>query len=48
MDVLTDRDVLIMASDGLWDVMSNDEAASIVQASLDQNNDYDWTKYLHT
>lgn len=30
----SENDVLIMASDGLWDTVSSDEAATIVQSSL--------------
>lgn len=32
---LTDSDVLIMGTDGLWDVTGNEEAAEIVQKALD-------------
>lgn len=33
-----------MASDGLWDVISNEEAANIVNSTLTQNIGSDWTK----
>ncbi|CAN8018840.1 hypothetical protein HPB47_022400 [Ixodes persulcatus] len=32
---LTEGDVLVMGTDGLWDVMANEKAAEIVQKSLD-------------
>lgn len=32
---LSDSDVLIMGTDGLWDVTTNEKAAEIVQKSLD-------------
>ena len=34
-DGLADSDVLIMGTDGLWDVTTNDEAIEIVQKALD-------------
>ncbi|KJH48501.1 protein phosphatase 2C [Dictyocaulus viviparus] len=34
LDSLTDKDVLIVASDGLWDVLSNEDAGLIVRSSL--------------
>lgn len=34
-DTLEDDDVLIMGTDGLWDVTSNEEAAEIVKNSID-------------
>uniref|UniRef100_A0A0K0DID5 PPM-type phosphatase domain-containing protein n=1 Tax=Angiostrongylus cantonensis TaxID=6313 RepID=A0A0K0DID5_ANGCA len=43
LDVLTDKDVLIIASDGLWDVLSNEDAGLIVRSSLsatEQNEQY--------
>lgn len=33
---LTERDVLVMATDGLWDVTSNDKAADVVDKILTQ------------
>ena len=30
----SEDDVLILATDGLWDIISNDDAAQIVQKSL--------------
>lgn len=41
---LNDRDVLIIASDGLWDVTANEEAANIVNAALSQFPEDDYTK----
>ena len=32
----SDEDVLILGSDGLWDVVSNDKAAEIVRNTLKQ------------
>ncbi|CAN7988734.1 unnamed protein product [Ixodes hexagonus] len=32
---LTEGDVLVMGTDGLWDVMANEKAAEVVQKSLD-------------
>ncbi|CAI4228381.1 unnamed protein product [Auanema sp. JU1783] len=34
LDSLTDKDVIIVASDGLWDVLSNEDAALIVRSAL--------------
>ncbi|KHJ97875.1 protein phosphatase 2C [Oesophagostomum dentatum] len=34
LDSLTDKDVLIIGSDGLWDVLSNEDAGLIVRSSL--------------
>ncbi|KAH7730997.1 Protein C42C1.2 [Aphelenchoides avenae] len=45
LDELTDEEVLVMASDGLWDALSNDAVASIVRSSLAQCDVDDNTKY---
>uniref|UniRef100_A0A914W8C7 PPM-type phosphatase domain-containing protein n=1 Tax=Plectus sambesii TaxID=2011161 RepID=A0A914W8C7_9BILA len=45
LNSLTDRDVLILASDGLWDVLSNEDAAAIVQSALVHPDADDRTKY---
>ncbi|XP_067683626.1 protein phosphatase 1H-like isoform X1 [Haliotis asinina] len=42
---LTENDVLIMGSDGLWDVMSNQDAVSIVKAVLQQHTTQDPLRY---
>ncbi|XP_015784555.1 protein phosphatase 1H [Tetranychus urticae] len=46
---LTDADVLIMGTDGLWDVTSNHKAAEIVQKALDHfpANDVQRFKYRY-
>jgi hypothetical protein len=48
-DQLTDSDVLIMGTDGLWDVTSNEKAAETVQKSLDHfpANDVQRFKYRY-
>ncbi|EEC17961.1 protein phosphatase 2C zeta, putative, partial [Ixodes scapularis] len=45
---LTEGDVLVMGTDGLWDVMANEKAAEIVQKSLDHfpANDTQRVKYI--
>uniref|UniRef100_A0AC34GWE0 PPM-type phosphatase domain-containing protein n=1 Tax=Panagrolaimus sp. ES5 TaxID=591445 RepID=A0AC34GWE0_9BILA len=45
LDTLTDREVIIMASDGLWDVLNNDDVAQIVRSALSQNDVDDFSKY---
>lgn len=47
---LTDSDALIMGTDGLWDVTSNEKAAEVVQKSLDHfpANDAQRYKYRYT
>ncbi|KDR09707.1 hypothetical protein L798_15637, partial [Zootermopsis nevadensis] len=47
---IKDSDVLIMGTDGLWDVTSNDKAVEIVQRSLDHfpANDKSRLKYRYT
>lgn len=46
LDSLTDREVIVMASDGLWDVLNNDEVAQIVRSALSQNDVDDFSKYI--
>lgn len=41
LDCMDDRAVLVVASDGLWDVLSNDEVADIVNNALAQATDAD-------
>lgn len=40
MDSLSDRDVLILASDGFWDVFSNEQVFQLVNTSFNsvENN----------
>ncbi|GIY15435.1 protein phosphatase 1H [Caerostris darwini] len=47
---LTDGDVLVMGTDGLWDVTTNEKSAEIVQKSLDHfpANDAQRYKYRYT
>ncbi|GBN55230.1 Protein phosphatase 1H [Araneus ventricosus] len=47
---LTDGDVLVMGTDGLWDVTINEKAAEVVQKSLDHfpANDAQRYKYRYT
>lgn len=47
---LTDADVLVMGTDGLWDVTTNEKAAEVVQKSLDHfpANDAQRYKYRYT
>ncbi|XP_071492145.1 protein phosphatase 1H-like [Diadema antillarum] len=42
---LTESDVLIMASDGLWDVLSNERVAEVVNEVLDSFPPDDYKKY---
>ncbi|KAI6227337.1 PPM-type phosphatase domain-containing protein [Aphelenchoides fujianensis] len=42
---LTDDHIVIMASDGLWDVLSNEDAAHIVRQSLAAGEPEDSTRY---
>lgn len=44
---LTDSDVLIMGTDGLWDITSNEKAASVVQKSLDHFPANDMQRYKY-
>uniref|UniRef100_A0A7E4ZUG5 PPM-type phosphatase domain-containing protein n=1 Tax=Panagrellus redivivus TaxID=6233 RepID=A0A7E4ZUG5_PANRE len=45
LDSLSDREVVVMASDGLWDVLSNEEVAMIVRSALSQTEFSDFSKY---
>ncbi|VDM56014.1 unnamed protein product [Angiostrongylus costaricensis] len=45
LDVLTDKDVLIIASDGLWDVLSNEDAGLIVRSSLSATEQNEQSRY---
>ncbi|CAD5220596.1 unnamed protein product [Bursaphelenchus okinawaensis] len=45
LEELTDSDVLVMASDGLWDVLSNEDVAKIVRTTLSQTDPSDLTRY---
>ena len=37
----TDSDVLILGSDGLWDVITNDEGVSIAKKSIESSSSDD-------
>lgn len=45
MNVLTDKDVVIVASDGLWDVLSNEDAGLIVRSTLGSTDSSDPSRY---
>ncbi|KIH62737.1 protein phosphatase 2C [Ancylostoma duodenale] len=45
LDVLTDKDVLIIGSDGLWDVLSNEDAGLIVRSSLSATEQTEQSRY---
>uniref|UniRef100_A0A8R1HT04 PPM-type phosphatase domain-containing protein n=3 Tax=Caenorhabditis japonica TaxID=281687 RepID=A0A8R1HT04_CAEJA len=45
MDTLTDKDVVIMASDGLWDVLTNEDAGLIVRSTLGSTDSSDSSRY---
>uniref|UniRef100_A0AC34PUY6 PPM-type phosphatase domain-containing protein n=1 Tax=Panagrolaimus sp. JU765 TaxID=591449 RepID=A0AC34PUY6_9BILA len=45
LECLTDKEVIILASDGLWDVLTNTEVANITRAALSHNDDDDFSKY---
>lgn len=45
MNSLTDRDVVIMATDGLWDVLSNEDAGLIVRSTLGSTDSSDPSRY---
>ena len=47
---ITEDDVIVMGTDGLWDVTSNDSVASIVFSTVDQfpSNDPVRFKYRYT
>ncbi|XP_023211306.1 protein phosphatase 1H-like [Centruroides sculpturatus] len=44
---LTDSDVLIMGTDGLWDITSNEKSAGVVQKSLDHFPANDMQRYKY-
>lgn len=44
---LTDADVLVMGTDGLWDVTTNEKAADVVQKSLDHFPANDAQRYKY-
>lgn len=44
---LTDADVLVMGTDGLWDVTTNERAAEVVQKSLDHFPANDAQRYKY-
>ena len=46
-ETLTDSDVIIMGTDGLWDVTSNEKAAQVVQSALDHFPDTDPQRYKY-
>jgi protein phosphatase 2C zeta, putative (fragment) len=46
-ETLTDSDVLIMGTDGLWDVTANLKAAEIVQSSLEHFTADDTKRYKY-
>ncbi|CAM36343.2 PPM-type phosphatase domain-containing protein [Caenorhabditis elegans] len=45
MNTLTDKDVVIVASDGLWDVLSNEDAGLIVRSTLGSTDSADPSRY---
>ncbi|EFP08522.1 hypothetical protein CRE_15571 [Caenorhabditis remanei] len=45
MNTLTDKDVVIVASDGLWDVLSNEDAGLIVRSTLGSTDSADSSRY---
>uniref|UniRef100_A0A1I7TXC6 PPM-type phosphatase domain-containing protein n=1 Tax=Caenorhabditis tropicalis TaxID=1561998 RepID=A0A1I7TXC6_9PELO len=45
LNVLTDKDVVIVASDGLWDVLSNEDAGLIVRSTLGSTDSADSSRY---
>ncbi|ETN74516.1 protein phosphatase 2C [Necator americanus] len=45
LDALTDKDVLIIGSDGLWDVLSNEEAGMIVRSLLSATEQTEHSRY---
>ncbi|WKY03499.1 hypothetical protein Q1695_004900 [Nippostrongylus brasiliensis] len=45
LDTLTDKDILIVASDGLWDVLSNEDAGLIVRSSLSATEQSEQSRY---
>ncbi|GMT26058.1 hypothetical protein PFISCL1PPCAC_17355 [Pristionchus fissidentatus] len=45
LSTLTDKDVLILASDGLWDVITNEDAGLIVKSALSSSDPSDPSRY---
>ncbi|CAD6195212.1 unnamed protein product [Caenorhabditis auriculariae] len=45
LDTLTDKDVVVVASDGLWDVLTNEDAGLIVRSSLGSTEPSDPSRY---
>ncbi|EGT40114.1 hypothetical protein CAEBREN_11207 [Caenorhabditis brenneri] len=45
MNTLSDKDVVIVASDGLWDVLSNEDAGLIVRSTLGSTDSSDSSRY---
>ncbi|GMS96204.1 hypothetical protein PENTCL1PPCAC_18379, partial [Pristionchus entomophagus] len=45
LSTLTDKDVLILGSDGVWDVISNEDASLIVKSSLSSSDPSDPSRY---
>ncbi|VDN03417.1 unnamed protein product [Thelazia callipaeda] len=45
IDPLSDEDVLVLASDGLWDVLSNNDVTAIVKTALKNSDPTDYLKY---
>lgn len=45
MNTLSDKDVVIVASDGLWDVLSNEDAGLIVRSTLGSTDSADSSRY---
>uniref|UniRef100_A0A183FUJ4 PPM-type phosphatase domain-containing protein n=1 Tax=Heligmosomoides polygyrus TaxID=6339 RepID=A0A183FUJ4_HELPZ len=48
LDTLSDKDVLIVASDGLWDVLTNEDAGLIVRSSLSGSEQTEQSRYTMT
>lgn len=46
LDSLSDKDVLIVASDGLWNVLSNEDVAKIVKSALANTDSSIHLKYF--
>lgn len=44
---LTDSDVIIMGTDGLWDVTSNEKAVQVVQSALDHFPESDGQRFKY-
>lgn len=44
---VTDTDVLILGTDGLWDITSNEEAVRLISTSLQQFPSDDLNRYKY-